>query len=341
MKNAILTTLLAVALIFGTAVCAQAAPYTYVEIGGCDHDTPHLSPSATPNSGYVAFGANSARVYDLSDGTVEDLGQPSAAKMYTKGITDDGYVAADGGGDGYAWIWDPNTTSWAQSPSLDDHAVDTNLTHMLINKQFDVYTMDYATQTRTYVGGTQPEPVQPNGINNNGDIVAYDQARRDGYIQIGGSWSALPLMPLVVNDSRLTAGWDTYDNRQGLVYDYDAGGGAGALVSIPFLPTMQYCIPTAITNGGVVIGEMYSDAGYPDRMPFVWDAVHGTRSLNDPAVVSNLPGGDHLVRATDINENGLIVGTTDDGYMYVLTPEPVTALVLLGGALALSLKRRR
>jgi probable HAF family extracellular repeat protein len=99
-------------------------------------------------------------------------------------------------------------------------------------------------------------------------------------------------------------------------------------------------------DGSIVVGE--SAAGGSGNDAFLWDEAHGMRFLIDVLEEQGLDmTGWRLRTATGISNDGTtITGTARDpsdqakGYVAVI-PEPERASMLLSGALALVLLRRR
>ena len=344
MKNLRLITLVTLILVVAIGLQAQAASYTYVDTGyAASRWTPHTNAlDELVFTGNLGAG-DTVLVYDIASSSITNLGNPASAYgtyALAAGITDDGRVAARSNDSyGYSWFYDP-TAGWVRSWNSRDQAEDVSQTHVVVANQGAIWYADFASifanassgimapGDRNYAGYPHPEDLQAPNINNNTDIVASDMAWSDGYLLTGGagSYSAIPLVGIgmEINDSQVIAGHDASYN--GFVYDYVAGGGAPAMVSIPFLPGMDTVIPESINNSGVVVGRQTDSVGSYGTRAFIWDAANSTRDLNDPLVVSGIldyPGDDPLYRATQITDGGLITGTTKTGHMFVLLPTTV------------------
>ena len=328
--------LLGLVLLGLIGIPARAVPYSYLDTGLSTQGTPRVSASASASSGSVLAGWGPALVYDISSGTVTDLGNPAGAinpgvNMWPDGgITNDGFVAADTiTAADYAWFYDPGTASWTRTSDSKDWVNKVNQTHAVGDDWTAPFTYEFATGTWTrYSARPEGAGIIRAAINNNNDIVARREDGTGSYLLTSLSpeiWdpTLLPILSTDINDSRLIAGEDpVLGASQGLVYDYNTG----ISTLIPFLPGKDRIATRSINNSGVVIGEQYlstNESG--SREAFIWDAANGVRNLNDPSVTSNLPNPavDYLVWAGQISDNGVIVAKTWLSKLAVLKPEAV------------------
>ena len=352
MKKIILTTLLAGMFISAVAVQVQAAPYYYLDTGlftetGSAAVNASAEFSAYPSSGMVGFSywngpMQTVQVYHLDGSGVTDLGNPiGSGKIGVRGgITDDMAVTAQWGSS-YSWFYNPGTATWGQSSSYKHRVDDVNQTHASGGDgQPWIYDL-VGAGGQSAPGNTGSPPWPPecwqSYLNNNGDIAAKKAFAFGTYVwdNTTTTWD-LTEEPLDVsggiNDSRIIAGRNAAN--QAVLYDYNT---ASVIHTIPFVGDRNYAELKDINNAGTVIGFQDGNAG---KMWFVWDAVNGVRDLNSPAVVDNLPAGDYIKEVTELSEEGVIVGRSNNSFLVVLIPEPATIGLLLLGGLAL-LRRRR
>ncbi|MHB8067260.1 MAG: HAF repeat-containing protein [Desulfobaccales bacterium] len=86
----------------------------------------------------------------------------------------------------------------------------------------------------------------------------------------------------------------------------------------------------SINSSGQVVGWSLTIPGSPVQHAFLWTAAGGMRDLNN--LVANPPAGAYLFEARAINDLGQIVGRTNNGRAFLLTPvnavPPLTELLL-------------
>lgn len=129
-----------------------------------------------------------------------------------------------------------------------------------------------------------------------------------------------------INDSGEVVGTRT---GTGLVYFYGymySPVSGAQLLPLPGAPYQQAFSPSTINNAGQIAGHIYISGS---SRSCVYDAVHGIRDLNDPALVAGIPPGFVLMYTSRINNNGWIVGYGAGGggmyKSYVLRPRTVGA----------------
>jgi len=142
--------------------------------------------------------------------------------------------------------------------------------------------------------------------------------------------------------SRLNDGSD-HNNSHAVLWESN-----GQLIDIGTLGNIDDSKAMALNNSGQVVGYSYTDMW--QQHAFLWDNADGMIDLN-----TMLPGDSgwaYLETAFDINNNGHIVGIgylePEEGeelvcmepHLFLMTPEPTSAVLLALGAMALCRKRR-
>jgi probable HAF family extracellular repeat protein len=110
-----------------------------------------------------------------------------------------------------------------------------------------------------------------------------------------------------INDKSLIVGWSDVRYESGVQYVAGFLYSNGAMTPIRATTSQQEVWPFAISNSGVVVGEV-SETEDDDGFAFVWDRINGMRNLNDlidPAL------GCTIYSAFDINDFGKIVAIGD------------------------------
>lgn len=82
-----------------------------------------------------------------------------------------------------------------------------------------------------------------------------------------------------------------------------------------------------LNNSGQVVGAMGDFSVVGGTAAFLWTPSGGMQDLN--GLVLNLPPGTRLITANGINQKGWIVGNTDAGGAFLLTPRPVLPFLQL------------
>lgn len=166
-------------------------------------------------------------------------------------------------------------------------------------------------------------------INDQGQVVgtkgsdAYVWTAAGGFVTFSGGGAYT--VPVDINEHGRVVGYYAASDgsRDGFLWT-----AAGGLQPFDFTLPGTNWLPTAINDGGTVVGS--SDAGFG----FVWTAAGGVRDLNtllDPSV----PAGTHVFNAVDINNAGQIVSGAA-----VLNPVPEPATLALFALGTLLLTRR-
>ncbi len=88
-------------------------------------------------------------------------------------------------------------------------------------------------------------------------------------------------------------------------YIYSASGGV-TILPFPGTGYQQAVTPTAMNNNGAIVG--WINTVFASQRAFLYRANSGIHDLNDPALVSGIPSGFHLVYATAVSDSGWIVG---------------------------------
>ena len=300
----------------------------------------------------------SARIWDVGASTYTDYGRPASDRevMLVHGKTTSGDVAiAYEEGQG-AWFWDASASTWVEHMSGRPNFFDQNDTHAVMfrydNK--DNWVVDLATNTATFL--TNEMKANDPRISVNGTISGKVGDTSLGKVTPdGGTTVRLTGMSTKdVNDSGNAAGSIAYPGaeEQGLqpyFYDY----AADSLTAMPFFGDLdpannnEYHVE-GINNSDEVVG--YVRRGGETYRGFYWKK--GDSALTDLATLVDLPGyinpnemfQHQYAQVCDINNDGWIVGvakTNSGRESFLLTPEPATLFVLLGGVLAGFARRRR
>lgn len=161
-------------------------------------------------------------------------------------------------------------------------------------------------------------------VNNGGAAIGWvgGNSQNDSFV-VDLTTGQYTMMSMVVPNTGLgsTKAMDLNDN--GVVVGTRAGTGliyfhgyiysptTGAqLLPLPAAPYQQAFAPTTINNAGQIAGHIYI---LGSSRSCVYDAAHGIRDLNDPALVAGIPSGFTLMYTSRINNNGWIVGYGNGG----------------------------
>ena len=195
------------------------------------------------------------------------------------------------------------------------------------------------------------------GINENGMVVGHST---DSYSAKAFAWTAATGMYQLknleggnetwatdVNDAGTAVGWATDEHgvrhavawgssqQGGNKEPRSIGGSSGGTLSF------DSAVALAINNSGSIVG--YGTNGGADQAFFYSPNTGATRLID---LVDSSGAGWNLVHAEDINASGQIVGYgyingNLHGFVATPVPEPASALVILSGIAALSLRKRR
>lgn len=91
--------------------------------------------------------------------------------------------------------------------------------------------------------------------------------------------------------------------RYGYVYSPSNGV---TILPFPGAGYQQAVTPTAMNNNGAIVG--WINTLLASQRAFLYRPNSGIRDLNDPALVSGMPAGFHLVYATAVSDSGWIAG---------------------------------
>ena len=275
-----------------------------------------------PSSGYKIHHA-----FIWEDGIMQDIGAlDSYLESQAYAINNSGVIVGFSSNpsspmDMRASIWQDGTVVDVAGP--ESQAYDINDTGQTVGCAAPVCQTAFVYDS---VNGMQyPGGQAAYGINNKGQVVGH------GWIWENGTKRSIPVgQGMEINELGQVVGHGWVSGQiHALLWD----DGLGQLTDLGVLSGHAGGYATSINDAGQVVGYSDSDA-------FLWEdgVMYNLSDLIPP------DSGWQLIRATDINNNGWIVGygTNPEGepHAFLLVPEPATLSLLAIGGLALMRRKR-
>lgn len=145
-----------------------------------------------------------------------------------------------------------------------------------------------------------------------------------------------------INDNGKIVGAASYDEGPSVAVLFDeTGGGNNISLGTIYSDDFEYSVARSINNLGQIVGDSYGYYPLLDRAT-LFDPTGKYWNNIDLNTVVDLPDGWVLRMATDINDDGWIVGWAEDDvgnkHAYLLIPEPMTLGLIGIGAIFLRRK---